>query len=420
MFSNDTINPYGIGSPGELYGQPARTMPARRMLTRRLSTRVATLCCIVLALCLLSPSLWRSLPGDAGLQQLLVPGDSSVRGLLRSAASFTQLIDQALWPSRPLLTHLHSLAWLALLVWIVGATYRRFGAASHGLSLALLLFAIDDAHAPLVTSLANRNSVVALCLALPALLVHDRQRRSGFLQGIWIGPLLMCTALLSGQAALSVCAYLIAYAWCFDRGSWVARFGSLLPYAVVVLGWKLSTLYLDHGVLPSAPHLGPDPAHTLLALGLDVCQRLPVLALSLIAAPFADFWQSFSLSAPWLRVSVLCEALIVLGLFGLALRPLMRRHARIHFWSTGSALSLLFVCVGFPEDRLLIGPSLGALAIIAEMIEVGWARRKHLVPVLGMGALAAVHLVAAPVLAPLRAGRVGELAWPAAEHGRAP
>ncbi len=444
MYSSDTIN--GAAAGADLRRRlPMLVGAMARAIEARASARLATLFCCVLGVCLLSPSLFSGLVADDYLHELMLRDKPGIVGLSHSAldlfrfadgqpatakalinegvfpwwvdtqaklaffrpiSSFTHFIDHRLWPSQPLLMHLHSLLWFALLIAIVGAAYRRFGGASHGLCLALLLFAIDDAHAPLVGWVANRNSVIALCCALPALLVHDRQRRSGFVHGVWLGPLAFSIGLLAGEVAICVFAYLIAYAACFDRGRWYARWGALLPYVGVLVVWKLACLHLGYGALGSGIYV--DPLREPLEFMRLACERLPVLGLALVAAPFADFWELYPLISPWLRVGVMLLSLTLLGLFALALRPLLHRHARRRFWALGTALSLLPMCATFPHDRLLIGPSIGAMAVIADMLVVGWARRHRFWPALGMGALAAVHLVLAPVLAPLRAASVGQ------------
>ena len=397
----------------------SRGTATRRLLDQRNSTRVATGCCVLLGMCLLSPSLWTGLD-RSGLEGVIPESVSASSGpgvlswwasprLLLSSfglASFTHQVDQALWPSHPLLIHLQSLLWFGLLIGIVGAAYRRFGALSHGFSLALLLFAVADSHAPLVGSVESRNAVVALCFALPALLLHDRQRRTGFAHGSWLGPLCLSAGLLTDEVAISVFAYLFAYAACFDRGRWYARFGSLLPYAAVVGAWTLSRIQLGDAVLGAG--LNVDALRDPFGFALAVCERLPLLAVGMLAAPFADFWALSPTVSPTLRVGVMALALVVLGLFALALRPLVSRHARLHFWAMGTALALLSTCAA-SRDLLLIGPAIGAMAVIAEMIEVGWARRDRVLPALGMAALAVVHLIVAPVLTPMRAAGVGQL-----------
>jgi hypothetical protein len=443
MYSSDTIEGAAGGDLRRRDRAGLRSMG--RLLPPRVSTRLATAFCCLLGLCLLSPSLWSGLVADDYLHQLMLRDDPGIGGLshrpldlfrfadgqpetaralinegvfpwwvdpnallafFRPLSSLTHFIDHQLWPSQPLLMHLHSLLWFGLLIIVVGAIYRRFGAASHGFSLALLLFAIDDAHAPLVGWIANRNALIALSCGLPALLLHDRQRRCQFVHGVWLGPLAFGVGLLAGEVAISVFAYLVAYAACIDRGRWQSRWGALLPYALVLVGWKITCSALGYGAVGSGLYV--DPLQEPLEFVRNASERLPVLGLALVAAPFADFWELYPLISPWLRVGVLTLALVVLGLFALALRPLLQRDARLHFWALGTALSLVPMCATFPHDRLLIGPGVGAMAVIAEMLRHGWALRHRFWPALGVGALGAVHLVLAPVLAPLRAASVGQ------------
>lgn len=442
MYSSDTIE--GGTAALNASGVEGRS-PVFPLLRRRVSARFATLFCCVLGLAVLSPSLWSGLVADDYFHTLMLREDPGVRGLshrpfdlfrfadgnpetasalvnegvfpwwvdphvllafFRPLSSFTHFIDHRFWPEQPVLMHLHSLAWFGLLIGIVGLVYRRFGSSSYGFSLPLLLFTVDDAHAPLVGWVANRNALIALCCALPALALHDKQRRSGFIHGVWLGPLALGVGLLAGEVAISVFAYLVAYAACFDRGRFFARWASLLPYALVVAAWKISCIHLGYGAVGSGLYV--DPLSQPIEFVRVVCERLPVLGLGLFAAPFADLWELYPLLAPGLRVGVMLLAVAVLGVFGVALAPLLRQRADLHFWATGTALSLLPMCATFPHDRSLLGPSIGAMALVAALMEHGWAHRDRLLPLFGVGALALVHLVVAPVLAPLRAAGVGQ------------
>jgi hypothetical protein len=441
MYSSDIIEHGASVLPAR---EPWGARGIARLAKRRVSARFATLFCCLLGLCVLSPSLWSGLVADDYLHALMLREDPGVRGLshrpldlfrfadgnpetasalvnegvfpwwvdpnvllsfFRPLSSFPHLVDHWLWPDQPVLMHLHSLAWFGLLIGIVGLVYRRLGGMSYGFSLPLLLFAVDDAHAPLVGWVANRNALIALCCALPALLFHDKQRRSGFVHGAWLGPLALALGLLAGEVAIGVFAYLVAYAACFDRGRFAARWGSLLPYALVVVAWKISCIHLGYGAIGSGLYV--DPLLSPIEFVRAVCERLPVLGLGLVAAPFADFWELYPLLSPWLRVAVMALALLVLAAFGRALAPLLRLRADLHFWATGSALALLPMCATFPHDRSLLAPSVGAMAVIAALIEHGWANRDRWLPLVGVAALALMHLVVAPVLAPLRAAGVG-------------
>ena len=65
---------------------------------------------------------------------------------------------------------------------------------------------------------ASYTTSIALTLAIPVLLLHDRWRREGWRPGAWLGPLVLGVALLAGESALAIGAYLAAYALHLDRG----------------------------------------------------------------------------------------------------------------------------------------------------------------------------------------------------------
>src|SRR5688572_14219385 len=250
------------------------------------SPRFAIACCVVAGVALCSPSLWTGLVADDFLHQLMLrdhPGlpfagrgpfdlfrfadgspetaraltnagvfpwwtdPKALLAFFRPLASLTHAADHRLWPEHAGLMHAQSLLWYGVLLALVGITYAGLGASRRGFALALLMFAIDDAHAPAVGWIANRNALIALCFALPALAVHARSRRGGFVHGVWLGPLLLAVGLGGGEAALSVCAYLVAYAAFLDRGPWYIRYGSLLPYVLVLISWKACCLQLGYG-----------------------------------------------------------------------------------------------------------------------------------------------------------------------------
>lgn len=330
----------------------------------------------------------------------------------RPLASLSHVVDHLAWPGHAPLMHLHSLLWFALLLGIVATLYQRFGAVHGSFSLALLLFAIDDAHVPLVGWVANRNALIALCLALPALSIHDRQRRDAFRHGLWLGPLCFSFGLLAGEVAVCVLAYLAAYAAFLDRGPWLRRFGALLPYLLTVAAWKCWCIQLGYGVSGSGIYV--DPASEPLRFAGAILERLPVLALGMLAVPPADLWEVYPLFSPGLRSGVLLLATAVLALFAYALRHVWKQDAYVRFWALGSGLALLPMCATFPHDRMLLGPGIGAMAVIARLLASGWARRARIGPAIGAGALAAVHLALAPAIAPLRAtevDRFSELLW---------
>jgi hypothetical protein len=330
----------------------------------------------------------------------------AVLAFFRPLSSATHWLDYRLWPSSPIWMHVHSLAWFLALLGVVAAIYRRFSERSGAAELSLLLFAIDDAHAPVVGWIANRNQLVALALALPALLVHDRYRAQGFRQGAWLGPLIFGAGLFASEAALIAGAYLVAYAAVFDGSSRWRRFSSLLPYAGVVLVWLAVYRLLGYGATGSG--LYADPVRAPLSFAAAVLERLPVLLLSQLALPWADLWEVYPLTFPWLRWVVGVLAWVVLLGFSALVIHLGRSSRCVRFWSLGALLALVPVCASFPHDRLLLGAGIGVMALIAELLLRAIRARTTLKGRLALGVLVPLHLVLSPLLLPLRAARTDD------------
>lgn len=325
-----------------------------------------------------------------------------VLAFLRPLTSATHYVDYLLWPDQPVLMHLQNLLWFALLLAVVAAVYRRLLGTRWIACLAFLLFALDDARAPTVGWLANRNALVALTLALPALIAYDKWRRDGVQHGAWLGPLALAVGLLAGEAALLVVPYLFSYALFIDRGALRARLLRLTPYAAVVLAWRALYVQLGYGSVGSGVYL--DPAREPLAFMAAALTRLPVLLLAQLALPPADLWDLYPLIFPAGRALTMLLALVVLAALCAMIRPLWQRDPTVRFWTVGCLLATLIMCATFPHDRLLTGIGFGALPVVALLMAsfAPSAVRSRWVSA-GVGALALCHVALAPLLFPLRA-----------------
>jgi hypothetical protein len=333
-----------------------------------------------------------------------------VLAFFRPITSATHYADHLWWPNLPVLMHVQSLLWLALLLGVVGAIYRRFMRSAWIAGLALLLYSVDDARATTAAWLANRNALVALTLALPALLAYDKWRRASWRAGAFIGPLALAAGLFAGEAALTVVAYLVGYALFLDKGSPRARIWSLVPYAAVLLVWRAIYAHLGYGPVGSGIYFDPgrDPIGFLEA----AAARLPVLLVGQFALPPADLWDLYPLIFPPGRWAIMLVAAVVIGCLGALVVPLWRRDPAIRFWTTGCLLSTLLMCTTFPHDRLLNGLGIGGMALAAEIlanaIEGTFPYRRPWVTI-AAASLAFVHLILAPLLSPYRARAMNDI-----------
>lgn len=321
----------------------------------------------------------------------------------RPLSSLTHWIDYSLWPTQNVLTHLHSYLWFALLLIVVARVYQQLTPAPWIGSLALFFYALDDARAPAVGWVATRNLVIALALGLLALSAHHRARADGDVRSKWLAPLWLALALLGGESAIQVCAYLFAYALFLERGSLLARLRTLLPYAGVVLIWRIPYGILRHGAQGSGLYF--DPAREPLAYLDALSERLPVILLAQFWIPMSDLWDTLPVLAPGTQIYMLLTALAVVAVMVYLLWPLFLRDRLLRFWSAGALLASLPVCAGPLDDRLLLGPGVGFMMALAQLLAAladgSYPHKNWFVKVAGVS-LALFHGVAEPLFLPVR------------------
>ena len=95
----------------------------------------------------------------------MVPDEFQI-AFLRPLSSLTHALDYRWWPDRAWVMHLQNVFWYGGLVYLVGILYRRVLGLGPTAGLALLLYAVDDAHAVTVGWIANRNALVAATFAV--------------------------------------------------------------------------------------------------------------------------------------------------------------------------------------------------------------------------------------------------------------
>lgn len=281
-------------------------------------------------------------------------------GFLRPVTAATHLLDHRLWPDHAALHHAQSLLWFAAAVVLVGFTYRRIQGPTAIAGLAVLLFALEDAHAMPIGWIANRNATVALVFGLLALCAHVEWRRRG--QPVWLGAALASFAigLLAGEVAVGLLAYLISWQLTMDESGWPERLAALIPYAALLVGWRFVYNALGYGCRGSDLYL--DPAAEPLAFAGALVERLPVMLGGLWTQVSVDLWAVLDRSEQVVLVAVsvvLCAALTFL------LAGLVRSTKEARFWALGSVLSLVPVAAAFPMNRLLLAPGIGAFALLS-------------------------------------------------------
>jgi hypothetical protein len=289
----------------------------------------------------------------------------------RPVSAATHAIDYALWPSHPLLMHAHSIAWYAALVAVAGFAYRRVMArrgpspsAGWVAGLAALLYALDHAHGIPIAWIANRNAIVAASFALGSLAAHDiavrepaphRRGRAGI-----VSCVLFALALGSGEGALAVVGYFVAYAIYLDDRAWRTKLVSFAPHGTVAALWALVYRAGGFGVRGSGMYIEPlrEPAQFLAA----VAKHVPLLAAADLGLPGVDLYLVVPLAV---KIGLFVSALLFLAWGATAIVRLWRVEPVARFFVVGSLLATLPATAIFPSGRLLLVPGFGLIGLAA-------------------------------------------------------
>ncbi|MEE2751017.1 MAG: hypothetical protein VX519_06280 [Myxococcota bacterium] len=314
-----------------------------------------------------SMELFRFFPGGEGNQALFEAGimpwwsHPDIRiAFWRPLSSATHLLDHTLWPDNFLPAHLHSLAWYAVAILVVTTLYRKLIPTSAAAGLAAWMFAIEDSHAMATAWLANRNALLPLIFGAFALMAHIRWQQEHKHRFLAVAILAFILALSGGEAALGALAYIVAWQLTLADRRGTARLTPLIPYALIVLVWRILYNHLGYGAYGSGPYI--DPANEPIAFLAGLAQRGPLLLASLFTQAPIDPWIFIPPSAQWVLVFLGCGVVAILVRLFL---PLLENSALARFFGLGMLLSMVPVCASFPMDRLCIQMGIGAFGLIA-------------------------------------------------------
>jgi hypothetical protein len=347
---------------------------------------------------------WRRLMREQGGLPWYTDPEISAR-LWRPLSSLTLYLDYLIAPGSAVVAHVHSLLWCGALVWVVGLLYRRQLAPPWVAALATLLYAVDDAHGMAAAFIANRNAWVAMVFATLALLFHIRWRQDGHRLAGWLAPLSLALGLLGGEMALSITAYLFAYALVLEEGSIRRRLATLLPGLLVSLLWLVSYRALGYGTANSGLYI--DPINNPWRYAVACLERVPLLLQGQLTPIPAELAVVVSETTAWLLVAGATAGIAVTLA---VLWPWLAGNRQARFWALGMVISVLPVCATFPHDRLLLPVSLGAFALVAMVVsraydqalqqDRAYWKRRGLRYLAGFWVVS--HLFIAPVLLPLK------------------
>ena len=322
----------------------------------------------------------------------------------RPLSGLTHGLDYALWPNSAPLMHVQSLLWFGALVAVVTLFYRRFIPTAWTAGLAALFYAVDDAHGLPAGWLAGRNAIVATLLGVVALMLHDRWRSEKWRAGAYVAPFCFAVALLAGETALAVAAYLVAHEVFLEDDAPHRRVLAVLPYLLVAVWWLALHRFMWYGTWGSGYYVDPvsEPAAFLAAL----ITRGPILLLDQWGFPPS----SISLFMSPVGVAVFWGySMLFLAVLGAAFLPLLRNDRLARFCGAGTLLALPIASAALPHSRLLLCVGLGGMGLLAQWFGAlrdhagwlpegrGWGRLGRVLMVFFI----VVHLVVAPLMLPV-------------------
>lgn len=323
---------------------------------------------------------------DAGLLPWLSADDFRVV-FFRPLSSATHRLDFAMAPSAPALWHLQSVLWYGALCAGAALLYRRLLGPPGAVALAFAFFALAHGHGQAVGWVSNRNALVAGAFACWALLARLRAQERGWASALG-AALLLAAGLAAGESALGAVAYLLAIE--LSQPGWRAR-RFALPWLLVTVAYGVAYAGGGYGALDSELYLHPlrSPAEWL--------EAAPARALALLGGltlgPPSDLWNGAS---PREQLALALAALAALALTGIGLtRPGVPR-ARARQLALGTLLSLAPSLSVFPEDRVLLLPSVGGAALLGLLTHAALSSPRRAGRGVG-AALLAYALIASPL-----------------------
>ena len=278
----------------------------------------------------------------------------------------TMVLDHSLFGRNPVAFHAQSALWYVAFVWGAWLIFKRsLPRALAG--LAIVLFAMDFGHVLATAWWSNRNALVAVVPALYGLWAHLRWREDGWRWGLPLSLVLYALGLSGGEMAIGVFGYLGAYELFGDRGPWVRRIAALVPAGLLAVAYL--AIYKANGYGTHGSGIYIDPAENPLQFLLHAPERI----LMLIAAQFflAPVEIPAGSQAAFWPILVLCAVLTALTVH--LARDAWKdfdddAHRGLIWLVAGALFSCAPVLSTFASARLLMGPSIGAIPLLAAIL----------------------------------------------------
>jgi len=227
---------------------------------------------------------------SAGLEPWFSTPDRKMNMCRHLSSAFTALNYQ-ISGMNPLGYVLHSVLWYLVLIVLVGFLVRRIvpgsgGGSVHPVSfITVIIFALASRNAMNISYGGTRWLLITMAFGLAGLLAHIKWREQDWKPGRFLSLIAFLLALLSGEAALAMLAYLAAYELFGTSDPVKKRISALIPAAVMTFIYLVIYRLMNYGTANLGTYTNPfnDPIGFISALPLKVASMLGEMFLGVIS-----------------------------------------------------------------------------------------------------------------------------------------
>lgn len=333
----------------------------------------------------------------------------------RPLAELTHWVDYQLWPDTPMLMHAHSLLWYGLLLLALGHFYRQLTAAPVQGGLATAIYACSSLHVMTIAWLAARNQLMSALFTVLTVICYHQWRSGRGARQAWLAAGALLLALASAEASVAALCYMLAYALTLDEGKSIKeRLWPLLPYALIVVVWRMVCTHIGYGSFGSGSYVDPvrEPGRFVLSMSV----RLPAMLLTQLFGLTAS---TINRMTPEEQTGYAAAAtLVCLAVIWLIRRLGLWSSPHMRFFALGAVLALIPTCAVAPQDRVLIHAEIGMSGVLSMLccrVVARFQRDKQSIDMFAkvtVGALMAVHLLLFPLFSFVGSALFGPLLYP--------
>ncbi len=293
--------------------------------------------------------------------QSLIPwwtSESITINFWRPVSELTHYVDHVIMNGVPWMMHLQSLVFYGLLLWLLSCFYQKVLVDRNFAALALLFFAVDSTHGLTVAWIANRNALLAALFAMLVLAAHHQYRTQQNRIMLLASCFFLALGLLSAEIAVSVGAFLMAYALFLDKSGAIKGLLYLLPALIVVVVWQILYQYLGYGIAGNEVFYIDPLGQPLMFIGAALLRYPEVISAQFNILPFH-------------LVEILHIPVLVSGIFILLLLVYLgfrKKDAVYNFFLFAMCLSVFPVVTTMVQDRNMLFVGIAGAGIFAKLV----------------------------------------------------